>query len=460
MKLNELKNYKDKKVWILWFWKEGKSSLRFFQKLWFSNITVLDKNKNVEQEKNINYILGENYLDSLNKYDLIIKSPWISPYNEKIRPYISKITSQAQIFTDNYEGKIIGITGTKGKSTTSTVLFLTLKQAGYNTKLVWNIGNPVLDEVDIIAKESYDFIVFEMSSYMLEWLKPKLFIWYINNVYICHLDWHSWEPNYQNAKFNILKYSENKIANIETKNLLNDLSDVIYFWTSSNYVYNDKTFFINSKAVLKDENIKIKWEHNRINITWIIAILDTISKKSDLWKVFLDKTIESLRLCLETFTWLSHRIENIWTYNWIIFIDDAIATTPESTVAAIKTYEHNIWTLLLWWQDSGFKFEKLVDTIIKNKIPNIVLFPDTWEKIFWDLSNHKYETKFDLEIKNHKFKILKTKFMKSAIEFSYKNTPKWKICLLSNAAPSFSLWSWYIEKWLQFQDEVKKYISK
>lgn len=455
MKIKKLKTYIDKKIAILWFWKEGRSSLDFLTKLWFSNITILDKNTKIEQQKNINYILGEKYIDSLWDFDLIIKSPWISPYNEKIKDYTKKITSQAQIFIDNYKGKIIWITWTKGKSTTSTLLFLTLVQAGYKTKLVWNIGNPVLEEIDLEAN-NYDYIVFEMSSYMLEWLKPRLFIWYLNNIYNCHFDWHNWKENYHNAKFNLLQYSKNKIANIEAKNLVNNIDGIIYFGTSSNYVYNGFEFLINSKSVLEDEDIMIKWEHNRLNISWIIAILDTLVKKETASKHPLDHLINSLKLCLKTFSWLSHRIEYIWTYNKIDFIDDAIATTPESTIAAIKTFEHNIWTLFLWWKDSWFEFEKLIENIIKYKIPNIVLFPDTWEKIFWDLSDYNYETEFYITIWTHKIKILKTKFMKSAVKFAYENTSEWKICLLSNASPSFSLWSWYIEKWIQFQEEVKK----
>jgi UDP-N-acetylmuramoylalanine--D-glutamate ligase len=460
MKLNELKKYKDKKVAILWFWKEGKSSLNFLLKLWFLNITILDTNEKIEQKENINYILGEKYIDSLWDFDLIIKSPWISSYNEKINPYIQKITSQAQIFIDNYSWKIIWITWTKGKSTTSTLLFLTLKKAWLKTKLVWNIWIPVLEEIDIIFKEKYDYIVYEISSYMLEWLKPKLFIWYINNIYNCHLDWHLWKKNYTNAKLNILKYSENRIVNIEAQKLLNKIDNIVYFWDSTNFLYKDKKFYINNKSILKDENILIKWDHNKLNIVWIITILDTLVKKIGETEMYFNKLLSYLKQSLETFSWLPHRIEYIWNFKWIDFIDDAIATTPESTIAAIKTFEHNIWTLLLWWQDSGFEFETLVNNIIKYKIPNIVLFPNTWEKIFWDLSNYNYETEFDLIINNHNLKILKTRFMKSAIKFSYKYTPKWKICLLSNASQSYSLWSWYIEKWLQFQDEIKKQAVK
>jgi len=110
------------------------------------------------------------YLDNLKRFDLIIKTPGISIYNEKIYPYRHKITSQAQIFFDNYQGKIIAVSGTKGKSTTCTLIYETLKHAKKDVKLIGNIGYPVLDFLDIKKPESQknEYAVFEVSSYMLE----------------------------------------------------------------------------------------------------------------------------------------------------------------------------------------------------------------------------------------------------------------------------------------------------
>jgi UDP-N-acetylmuramoylalanine--D-glutamate ligase len=451
MKIEKLKQYKDKKIAILGYWKEGKSSLDFLLKLWLKNITILDKNEQVEKKEGIFYELWEQYLENISTYDLIFKSPWISPYNPLLAVCKDKLITQAQIFFDNYEWKIIWITWTKWKSTTSTLAYETLKKIWYNTKIVWNIWNPVLEEVDILNNENYDFIIYELSSYMLEWLSLNLFIWIVNNIYNCHLDWHEWRPNYEKAKFWVISHSEYKLVNYELKNSTKDIGNVLYFWENWDYYFQNWLFYKKEQVVLKDKKIALQWEHNRKNITAIIWILDIIDTEN------LEKNIESLKSVLAIFTWLPHRIQNIWIYDWITFIDDAIATTPESTIAAIKTYEHNIWTILLWWEDSWFNFTELKNILEKYNILNIVLFPDTWEKIFWDLNKYDYETIFNLEWK-YSPKILKTKSMNSAIDFAYKNTPKWKICILSNAAPSYSLWSWYIEKWLQFQDEVKKYI--
>ena len=165
MKIEKLKQYHN--IAILWYGKEGKSALNFLKKLEIKKITVLDKNEILEREDWIFYETGENYLQNLEKFDLIIKTPWISPYVNNLLQYKEKLTSTIEIFLNNYKWKVIGLTWTKWKSTTSTVLYLTLQNAWYKVKLVWNIWTPVLDEVDILSNENYDYIVFEMSSYML-----------------------------------------------------------------------------------------------------------------------------------------------------------------------------------------------------------------------------------------------------------------------------------------------------
>ena len=377
MKLEKLKNYKNKNIAILWYWKEGKSSLDFLLRLGFENITVLDKKPHpwipspLEEKETTktNFISWEKYLDNLWKFDLIFKSPWISPYNDKIAPYKEKLTTQSQIFFDNYEWKIIWITWTKWKSTTATLIYETLKNIWYDTKLVGNIWTPVLDEIDIINNETHDFIVYELSSYMLEWLKLSPYIWVINNIYDCHLDWHLWRKNYQNAKYWVINDAEYKLINYELKCRGNPCgypnNSIYHFWENGNYYFKNWLFYKNEQVVFKDENIALQWEHNRKNITVILWVLDIIDSNK------LTENIKKFKKVLSTFTGLPHRIQNIWEYNWITFIDDAIATTPESTIAALKTYEHNIWTILLWWQDSGFEFSKLRKTLEQYKIENV-----------------------------------------------------------------------------------------
>jgi len=169
--------------------------------------------------------------------------------------------------------------------------------------------------------------------------------------------------------------------------------------------------------------------------------------------------INGLKETLENFKWLPHRLQEIGIYNWITFIDDAIATTQESTIAALDTFWSKIGTLFLWWEASKTDYSKLRDILQKYDIPNIVLFPDSWNDIFEDFSkNLGLEKESFLEwYENYKPKLYKTTSMKNAVKFAYENTRTWKICILSNASPSFSLWKSFIEKWQLFQKEVKNY---
>jgi len=406
MKISSLKN---KNIAILWFWKEGKSTLDFLMKLWINHdkITILDKITHTSiislnsNEREIKIISWEKYLDNLDKFDVIFKSPWISPYNSKILPYKNKLSSGTELFFNNYNARVIWITWTKGKSTISTLTYEILKAYWYNVKIVWNIWKPVLDEIDILWWQEYDYIVYELSSYMLEDFSPNLFIWVLNNVFPDHLDWHDNFNNYKKAKENILKNALNKI---------------------DGKIIENKTKF----------QTQLIWEHNQKNISVVKEIFITI------WI----KDFNRFENTLKSFKWLSHRLENIWTFAWITFIDDAISTTPESTIEAIKSFNTEIWTIFLWWTDRWYIFEELVTYLIKYNIKNIVLFPDSWDKIKLLLNND--------------FNILETSSMEKAVEFAYKNTWTWKICLLSTASPSYSLWKNFEEKWNIFKEEIIK----
>lgn len=444
---------KKSKVAILWYWLEGKVTYSYLLKIWVTDITILDKN-NIKIDW-IKSITGEKYLENLDIYDYIIKSPWISPYENNLSKYNNKILSQAHIFFSHYKWKVIWITWTKWKSTTSTLLYLTLQNAWYKVKLVWNIWNPVLDEIDIIKWERYDYVIYEMSSYMLEWFKPKLYIWYINNMYDCHLEWHNWRKNYYSSKMNILDNAKFKISNIQTKKYLEKKAEINFFWEWTNILYRDKSFFIDWKNILNSDKIKLKWPHNIENITWILAIIKQIKKDKFCSEWVLTRLINGLKVTLENFKWLPHRLEEIWTYKDILFIDDAIATTPEATIGALKTYEQKIWTLFLWGYDYWFDFKELRRKILEYKIKNVVLFPESWEKIIWDLSEYNYEIEHEIELEWLKINLLKTRSMESAVKFAYKYTNPWMICLLSNASASYWLWSSYIEKWNEFQKYVK-----
>ena len=434
MQISELQG---KKIAILGFGLEGQSTLNFLLKngIGADMITLLDQNK-VSDKSGAEIVSGDEYLDGLGRFDLIFKTPGISPYHAKIARQKHKLTSQAEVFLDNYEWKVIGISATKGKSTTATLLYETLKQLDLDVKLVGNIGQPVLDEIDI--NETHDYIVYELSSFMLEWFKPKLEVGLLGNIFRCHLDWHNDDfKTYKQAKHNVLEWAKHRITNIDLVSELK-IPHLRYFGSDGDYMYKDGKFMIHGQEMFNDDDILIKGHHNRINIAWVMWVGDTID-------VDTTEFANALKTVLKTFNGLPHRLQEIGTYKDLVFVDDSISTTPESTMEAIKTYKWNIWTIFLGGHEYGFEFEKFAQFISENGIENIVFFPDTGEEI-----------KRSLDATGYSYNSIKTDSMESAVKFAYDNATTWQVVLLSCASPSFSMYDNYKQRGEDFKKMAEK----
>ncbi len=457
--------FQNKKIAILWYGREGKSSLQFLLKIGVSpkRITILDGAKKIEWlAENLEYlsttfaidptfdmVFGDNYLDNLKKYDIIIKTPGISVYHSKVYPYREKITSQAQIFFDYYQGKIISVSGTKGKSTTSTLIYETLKHAKKEVQLIGNIGNPVLDYLDLknLTSQKDTYVVFEVSSYMLEGLTKKNYISVLLNIYSDHIDRHDGFENYKNAKLNLLNGSQYNLLRDEvlekhdfTKQEIKELH-IRTFGHAGEYSYHDGAFYIRKGQIFSNNAIILQWEHNMMNISAVLGICDIMN---------IDPAV--LEETLASFKWLPHRMENVWVYGGITWIDDAISTTPESTIQAIQTFGNKIDTIFLWWTDRGYVFEDLIACIRKYGIRNVVLFPDSGKRIAQAIKDEETPAGQDIV----RIKMFQTNDMKEAVKFAYKYTKNGKICLLSTASPSYTLWKNFEEKGHLFQQYIKE----
>ncbi len=437
MKISDLL---DKKIAILWFGLEWKSSLNFLLKnnINPSKITILDWNKLDNIPQSIKSISWKDYLKNISEYDIILKTAWSSIYlNKELIPVKKQIITQMQLFFDNYKWKIIWITASKWKSTISTLLYQAIKDSGKNIKFVWNIWIPVLDEIDF--KQEYDYVVCEISSYMLEFLHKKNYISILWSIFPEHLDWHNWFENYLNAKLNILQWSEINIvckSTLSQYNIQEQYKNIISYWKNWTYSW-EKWFFTKDwNPIFSTKDVKLLWEHNLENICAILATID------QLW---ID--IKSAKQTINNFIWLPHRLEFVWTYDSIDFYDDAISTTPESTIQAIKSLNKRIDTIFLWWTDRGYNFDELAKHINKSNIRNIVLFSPSWKKIKESLQN------------NHNINFFETDDMSLAVDFAFQKTSKWKICLLSTASPSYSIRKNFEEKWNLFKKHIKEHFK-
>ncbi|PIQ71952.1 UDP-N-acetylmuramoyl-L-alanine--D-glutamate ligase [Candidatus Roizmanbacteria bacterium CG11_big_fil_rev_8_21_14_0_20_37_16] len=408
MKIEELKNYK--KILILGYGKEGQATERFLRK--FVPLTELG----IADKKD-----SANYLDEQEKYDLIIRSPGI-PKKLITRPY----TTASNIFLANIDNVVIGVTGTKGKSTTVSLIYSILKEAGKKAFLIGNIGKPMLDEMlKPIGKE--DIFVCEFSSYQLDDIKYSPHISVVLDLFPEHMNYHGDVQNYYNAKKNI-------IAQVAADDyfIYNPKFTDLKSWADNSHC---KNIPFEQNILIRDEDIPLIGNHNKENIKATITVAH-----------LLDIDNNTIVKAIKEFKPLPHRLELIGKFKEIIFYDDAISTTPQSTILAIESLK-NVGTIFLGGTDRGYDFNKMVEVIIEYKIPNIVLFPESGDVISKIIKSKKAEY----------LHIFNTKSMEEAVKFAYEHTPKNKICLLSNASPSYSLWKNFEEKGDLFRSFVKKY---
>ena len=195
-----------KRILIAGFGREGKSTLRFLQR-YMPNaiISIADRNESAFQDvdkERYSLYFGDDYLKASSDYDVVIKTPGISVKDVDID--FSKITSQTDLFLEAYHNQVIGITGTKGKSTTSTLIYHLLKESGNEVILAGNIGIPILDCVDDINERT--IVVYELSAHQLQFINKSPHVGILLNVFEEHLDHFGTFEKYKEAKINVLRY--------------------------------------------------------------------------------------------------------------------------------------------------------------------------------------------------------------------------------------------------------------
>lgn len=417
MLLTELKG---KKILILGFGREGQDTFLFLRKKLLRKnfkdvqIGIADQNENALQTtpKNTAIHLGKSYLKAIPNYDVVIKSPGIP--NSEVLKYLAKnqtLTSQTDMFLENCEGTVIGITGTKGKSTTSSLIYEVLTKGGVKAHLLGNIGKPVLSD---LAKQSpEDVFVYELSSFQLENLRESPHIAVLLNIYPEHLNHHGSFDAYVKAKTNITKYQK------ETDFL----------------IYNSKDPLV-SRIAKTSKAQKLPFIYKKSSHSWIASS----EPARIIGKLFYIKetTIEK---AIQNFKPLPDRLERVGKYKGITFYNDSLATIPEATISALDTLGLDVQTLIAGGFDRGIKFEKLGKRIQQSKVKALILFPTTGKKILQAIKKPP----------QHFF----AKTMEEAVRLCYAHTQKGKISLLSPAASSFNMFKDYKDRGDQFKKFVK-----
>lgn len=418
-------NLGDKKILIIGAGREGLATLSYLRGQFpQKELAIADKKEEVViADKNVKTFFGSRYLDNLDDFDIVIKSPGIP--SRLILPTEATITSPTQIFFDLCQGTIIGITGTKGKSTTTSLIYKILKDSGFNVELVGNIGKPA---ISFLSKDNKDKIyAFELSSFQLENLTKSPHIAVFLNIFEEHLDIHKDFQEYKEAKLNITKWQKENdylVYNIDLENMLLPITKAI------------KIPFSKKEKAVKKENIPLAGDFNINNVVAAFHV-------AKIFNIRVDKIIKSIK----TFKPLKHRLQNIGTYNGIVFYNDSIATNPTATMAAIDALGTDLQTLIVGGLDRGLDYTPLAQKILNTNVDVLILFPTTGEKI-------KEAIK---EINpNSTQKCFFVQNMEEAIKLAYANTEGGKICLMSPAGASFNMFRDFEQRGEMFESEVKK----
>ena len=445
--VKELINYfKDKKIIILGFGREGISTYKLIreylpeQKLYIAdgNEDLIDTNDFLKSDKNVDIITGKDYLHGLENYDIIMKSPGISFVGLDISNFKDKIKSQIELLLEFFDVTTIGVTGTKGKSTTSSLIYKVLKEQNINSMFMGNIGIPAFDMVDEI--EEGMTIVLELSSHQLEHVQKSPNISILLNIFEEHLDHYDSYQGYIDAKCNIYKFQndddfflynidnemiqrnvQNPAANIIKVSLKNSEGASIYYKDGFVY-YKDKKIYDNStpRNLIGDYNLN--------NIMFVLGV-------SELLGLNIEKSIESI--C--SFKTLPHRLEFVGKYDGVLYYDNCIGTTPEATIEVINALG-NVDSLIIGGMDRGIDYSDFIEFLNNSNIGNIICMPKT---------GHDIAAKLD------KANAICVETLEEAVEVAKKVTKKEMSCLISPAAASYGFFKNFEEKGDKFQALVR-----
>lgn len=341
------------KIALAGFGVEGQASLRYWQKLG-ADITILDENETGEYPEGVECISGAAVFENLSDYDMVVRSPSLRP--DKLGS-AKKVWSATNEFFAQCQAPIIGVTGTKGKGTTASLIASILRAAGRNVHLVGNIGTPALDVLPQIQPD--DVVVFELSSFQLWDLEKSPHTAVVLMIEPDHLDVHASFEEYVEAKANIRRHQVvgDTCFYHPTNEFSRQISETSSVSTPRRFgivdddacYVRDEQFYIGDDAICGVDTLQIVGRHNLENACAAISAA---------WEYTRSK--EAVSEGLQSFTGLPHRLKFVREVRGVRYYDDSIATTPGSAIAALKSFaEPKI--IILGGSDKGADYSELID---------------------------------------------------------------------------------------------------
>jgi len=450
-----LSRLQGKHILILGYGREGKSTYNFIkQHLPKAKVTIADANPHLDitEIKNYNdaYILGENYLHTISAYDLIIKSPGISLKNHLSFIQRDIISSQTDLFLQAYANQCIGVSGTKGKSTTSSLIYHILQSLNIPSLLAGNIGIPLFDIIPLIHKEVK--IVMELSSHQLEFIQQAPSTAILLNIFQEHLDHYLGFEAYQQAKYALARYQQKNDTfiyntdDILIKKLLQHSppqSNLLGFSFASStssacYIRNYSFMYKNNDKEEKIMDIvtndfPLKGKHNLANsCAALLAVLPFIPAEKR----------KELKNAVYSFQSLAHRLEFVATIDDVSYYNDSISTIPQATIAALEAID-NVNTLILGGMDRGIDYMPMKSVFCDSQVENFIFTGKAGERMM----------QFCQEFSNKK--TFFSNDYTEIIAIAKRVTRKHHVCLLSPAASSYDAFTNFEHRGNVYKELIK-----
>ena len=421
------------------------------------------------RENNIVGNFGEKYLENLKGFDIIFRSPSCRPdtqelLEEKKRGAI--ITSEIEMVVKLCPGKVIGITGSDGKTTTTSLIYEILKKANYNCYLGGNIGTPLFDKLPDMKKE--DIIVLELSSFQLMDMEVSPNISVITNITPNHLDIHKSYEEYIDSKKNIFKFqTENDILVLNyndeiVKNFEKEAKGKVVFFSKESKLENG--VMLNDDIIKYAENgirrqllnvkdVKLRGRHNYENICTAIAATYTLAD--------FDIIVEAVK----EFKGVEHRIEFIKNINGVKWYNDSIGSSPTRTIAGLRAFDEDV-VLIAGGYDKHLDYTPLAKPILE-KVSTLILLGQTAKKIensvkneveklngeIYEENNHQI-LKYNIDNVEKIIKLYMVDSLEKTVEIAYKEATNKDVVLFSPASASFDMFKNFMERGEKFKKLV------
>ena len=439
-KLNEFnEKLKNSKIAIIGL---GVSNIPLLDYLYNMNcdVTIFSDTKITIDLSKYNYKVYDNGLSNLVGFDIIFRSPGCLPTRSEIEAEIKRgayVTTEVNEVIRLTPAKVIGVTGSDGKTTTTTLIDLVLRKSGYKTFLGGNIGTPLFTKINEMT--SNDIVVLELSSFQLMDITSSPDISIITNITPNHLDKHKNMEEYIDSKCNIFKYPGSLLV-------LNDDNEITKKFTSEREIryfsrtHKTNAFYVSNNAIYKDDKLILKGSdlhlrgiHNLENIATVLsATCDLID---------MDKAL----LAIKEFKGVEHRLEFVREIDGVKWYNDSVSSSPTRAIAGLNSYDEKI-VLIAGGYDKNLDYTPIARPILDN-VSKLILFGQTKNKIYDAVMKEKKDENLEIYV-------LDT--LDEVVEKARLVAVKGEIVLFSPASASFDMFKNFADRGNQFKELVNK----